>query len=337
VDKLKTLVTMPFPEELMEKIAETSPQLEVLQEVARTADDVRPHMAGVQILYAWQAIPDPADAPDLRWVQLHLAGVDQVLETALYRDTDVIFTTTSGVHAVNMAEYTMMQILAFAHRLPFMVADRAAKDWPTGRWARYVPQELRGSTLGIVGYGSIGREVARLAQAFGIQVLAIKRDVRDLNDHEYYLPGTGDPTGEIPERYYPPQALKSFLKECDYVVLAVPLTSETYHLIDAEAFAAMKRKAVLVNVARGAVVDEKALIAALKEGQIGGAALDVFEQEPLPQESPLWELPNVIISPHISGLTPYYDERATDVFVNNLQRYLAGEPLLNEVKRPRGY
>jgi phosphoglycerate dehydrogenase-like enzyme len=170
-----------------------------------------------------------------------------------------------------------------------------------------------------------------------MKVLAIKRDVRILADERYAEPGIGDPDGEIPDRIYPPQALHSFLKECDYVVLTIPLTSDTHHMIDAAALSVMKPHAVLINVGRGDVVDEQALLVALVQGTIGGAALDVFSEEPLPMSSPLWQLPNVIISPHISGFTPHYDERATDIFAENLRRYVADEPLLNVVDRDRDY
>ena len=149
----------------------------------------------------------------------------------------------------------------------------------------------------------------------------------------YGLPSTA----EIPDRIYPVAALRSFMSECDYVVVTVPLTDATHHLINGLVLAQMKPHAVLVNVARGAVVDQSALVDALEKGKIGGAALDVFEEEPLPEDSPLWQLPNVILSPHISGLTPHYDLRATDLFAENLRRFVLGDPLLNVVDRKRNY
>ena len=337
METINVLVTMPFAEPLIEKLASVSPRLNVMQHKAESADDLPPMIKETDVLYTLQALPHPEAAPRLRWVQLHHAGVDRLLEHPLYAKDDVLFTTASGIHTVAIAEYVLALILAFAHHLPKMFADKASATWPKGRWARYVPRELRGATLGIVGYGSIGREVARLARAFGMRVLAVKRDLRNLEDEGYCLPGTGDPHAEIPERIYPVEALHSFLGECDYVVLALPLTPATRHLIDAAALAAMKPTAILINVARGSLVDEKALIAALEKGTIAGAGLDVYEVEPLPEDSPLWKLPNVILSPHVSGFTPYYDERATDLFAENLRRFLAGEPLLNVVDRSRGY
>lgn len=338
MESMNVLITRSFTDAQTEKLRNVSPRLSIISHEVDSADDYTGLLDEVEVLYALRALPRPEDAPKLRWVQLHSAGADRVLNQPLYTDTDIAFTTTSGIHAINMAEYTMAQILSYAHHLPEMFEDKQNAIWAEERWERYLPGELRGATLGIVGYGSIGREIARQAQAFGMTVLATKSNLRDLsNDDTFRVPGTGDPDAEIPDRIYPVQALHSLLKESDYVVLTVPLTEKTRHMIDADALAAMKPSAVLVNVARGSVVDEAALVNALQQGAIRAAALDVFEEEPLPEDSTLWHLPNVTLSPHISGLTPYYDERATDLFAENLRRFLVGEPLLNVVNRSRGY
>ena len=169
-------------------------------------------------------------------------------------------------------------------------------------------------------------------------MLATKRDVMHPADEDsYHEPGTGDPEGEIPLRLYPPQALASMARECDFLVVTTPLTDDTHHLVSAAVLKAMKKTAVLINVARGAVVDEAALIETLQVRRIGGAALDVFEQEPLPPESPLWKLDNVIVAPHIAGSFSTYDEKGALLFAENLERYLDGRPLLNRVQRERGY
>ncbi len=337
MDPINVLLTLPFSASQVEKLENVSPRLSISAYEAKNAEDLAGVMDGVDVLYALRVLPRPQDAPRLRWVQLHSAGIDHALHEALYTSGDVTFTTASGIHAVNVAEYVMAQILAVSHRLPRMFEDKAAAQWTEDRQTRYLPHELRGATLGVVGYGSIGREVARLGQAFGMSVLAVKRNLRQLADDGYCLPGTGDPEAEIPERLYPIQALHSFLGECDYVVLTLPLTEASYHLIDAAALAAMKPTAVLINISRGDIVDEKALVAALEKGTLGGAALDVFNTEPLPPDSPLWKLPNVLISPHISGFTPLYNERAADLFAENLRRYVVGEPLLNVVDQDQGY
>jgi phosphoglycerate dehydrogenase-like enzyme len=336
MDPISVLITYPFPEPLIARLEAVSSRLHIQVRQARPFEEIEDSLAQVEILYTNHTLPRPEQAPKLRWVQFHYAGVDEVADHPLFQ-SHVLFTTVSGIHVVAMAEYVMAHILTFAHRLPRMLEDKAHGAWSLERLDRYMPDELRGATLGIVGYGSVGRQVARLASAFGMQVLAVKRNAMDPTDSGYTLPDTGDPAGDIPERIYPPQALRSFLSECDYVVLTVPLTDETYHMIDADALAAMRQEAILINVARGAVVDESALVEALQEGLIGGVALDVFEEEPLPPDSPLWTLPNALISPHVAGFMPHYDECATDLFAENLGRYLAGQPLINLVDKERGY
>ncbi len=332
-DKINVLITLPFPDVLIEKLGGISPQLVCTQREEPDPEDI----ADVDVLYTFSALPHPDDAPRLKWVQFHSAGIDHIIDHPLYTDSEIELTTTSGIHAIPVAEYVLAQMLAFAHHLPKMFEDKLHTRWPRDRWARYKPDELHGATVGIVGYGSIGRQVARLTQALGMKVLALKRDVRNLNDAVYTMSGVGDPEAAIPERIYPPQALHSFLGECDYVVLSAPLTKTTRGMISAEALATMKPSAILINVARGGLVDQAALVKALKEGTLAGAALDVYEEEPLPADSPLWDLPNVILSPHVSGYTPHYDDRAVEIFVENLRRFLAGEPLINLVDRMRGY
>src|SRR5262249_19666045 len=162
-----------------------------------------------------------------------------ILDHPLYTNTEIMFTTTSGIHVVQMAEYAFGMILAFAHKIPQILENQQTAEWPEKRWERFRPFELYGSTLGVVGYGSIGRQVARIGQALGMRVVAVKSDMRHLKLDRYLLPNTGDPEGEIPDRFYPVKALKTFLTECDYVVVALPLTSATRYLIDAKALEAM--------------------------------------------------------------------------------------------------
>jgi phosphoglycerate dehydrogenase-like enzyme len=236
-----------------------------------------------------------------------------------------------------MAEFALAMILALGHRLPEINAQQNRSEWPRDHWERFRPQELRTSTVGIIGYGSIGREVARLVRAVGATVLAAKRDAMHPADTGYTIPGLGDPTGDLFNRLYPYQAVRSMLKECDFVVVAAPLTSETRGLIGAAELAAMKPTAFLINMARGGIVDQGALLAALQERRIAGAALDVFSEEPLPSNSPFWKLPNVIVTPHIGGMSMHYNERAIDLFKENLRRYLTGAPLLNRFDPQKGY
>ena len=333
---VKVLVTAPFPTHLMDKIRSVSTELDVEQKPlpdGRWPDDKTTDAA---IYYALNDVPRPDQAPNLRWVQTHWAGIDSLLDTPLW-NSDIAITSASGIHAPNMAQYALTQILAWAHRAPNWFRYQKLGKWPQGRWDKFVPDELNGRTLGIVGYGSIGREIARLAKPFGMKILVSKRDARQPEDSGYAMLGKGDPRGELPDRIYPGAAVRSMLAECDYIVISLPLTSETHHLFDETLFKEMKPAAFLVNVGRGGLIKEEDLVKALKKGWIAGAGLDVFETEPLPDDSPLWTMENVILTPHVSGFTPFYDDRMTDLFAENLRRYLAGEPLLNLVNRETGY
>jgi phosphoglycerate dehydrogenase-like enzyme len=335
-DSIHILSTMSFPDELLERLRSVSPRLVVRQHNAPSADEVPSHGWGqVEVLYTLLAIPDPSLVPGLRWVQLHSAGANHLVDTWLW-GSDVIITTSSGIHATTIAEYVLMMMLAFAHRLRRMVYYQAHAEWPKRRWQKFVPQELRGATVGVIGYGSIGREVGRLARALGMRVLGVHRGGGQA-PVSYELPDLARDANAEPDQLYTPDQLFDALAECDYAVLAVPYTSATHHLIDQAALQAMKPSCVLINIARGPIVDELALVRALREGWIAGAALDVFEEEPLPRESPLWKMDNVIISPHVAGFTPHYDDRATALFAENLRRYVSGEPLLNRVDRKREY
>jgi phosphoglycerate dehydrogenase-like enzyme len=334
------LITAPMEGHRREALQTLAPDIQIEQWPARSTEAVPDALwREVEILFTSFAtpLPLPEQAPRLRWVQLYSAGPDRILNHPLVQ-TAVIFTTTSGIHAIIMAEHVLTMVLAWFHRLPRLLAYQERGQWPTPseRSSSFVPEELRGKTIGIVGYGSVGRQVARLATAFGMRVLAIQRST-DHRDYGFQFPDLGDPEGTLPFRYYAPDQLHSILSESDIVVIAVPLTPKTGNLFDDAAFQAMKPSAFLVNVARGEVCNEAALVRALEEKQIAGAALDVFHQEPLPPDHPLWHLPNVFISPHIAGLSPLYDERAAMLFEENLRRYLVGEPLYNVVDKTQGY
>ncbi|MBW2147742.1 MAG: D-2-hydroxyacid dehydrogenase [Deltaproteobacteria bacterium] len=337
MEPIHVLGTLRFTEGQLDKLRAVSPRLEVRQETCRNAEEVTIALHDeVEVLYTFHC-PTTLDAvPRLRWVQLHSAGSDHLLDTQLWQ-SDVIITTTSGIHATTIGEYVIASMLAFTRRFPRMFHFQQRAEWASDRWKNFVGRELRGSTICIVGYGSIGREVARLARCLGMRVLAIKRNPENSIDTGFVMPGIGDPDGSIPEAIYPPQELRQALARSDYVVLTVPSAPSTRGLIGREELRSMTDHAYLVNISRGNVIDQQALVCALREGWIGGAGLDVFDPEPLPAESPLWQLDNIIISPHVSGFTPHYDDYATDLFAENLRRYLDGRPLLNQVDRQRGY
>lgn len=333
---LHLAITIPFHSHLLDKIQAVSPFIRLEQ--LNLGDHKWPEGKSclAEILYTGGAIPRPEQAPQLRWVQLHWAGTDSLSQHPLW-NSNILITNSSGIHAPNMAQYTFAQILAWAHHLPRLVRQQQQREWPKERRNELTPTELRGKTLGILGYGSIGREIARLGKAFGLTVLATKRDARRLADVGFGLAGVGDPAGTMADRIYPPEATRSMLAECDYVVIALPLTGRTRGLFDEELFKAMKPTAFLVNIGRGAIIKEGDLIKALKKGWLAGAGLDVFEKEPLPADSPLWNMDNVLITPHISGSSRDYDERAVQLFCQNLDHYLSGRELLNLVSREIGY
>lgn len=257
-------------------------------------------------------------APKLRWVQASMAGAGEIAEKAGLQNSGVIVTTASGVYSDPLAEFVMMALLAHVKDLDRLQRDKAVK-----RWREAHTDTLRGKSLCIVGMGNIGRAVAERARPFGMRVVGVKRTVREDDVAWGYADGL-----------YATRDLRLALREADYVVVTLPGTLETRRFLDAEAISTMKQGTYFVNVGRGQVVDEEALIEALKSGHLSGAALDVFEEEPLPEESPLWDLENVIVSPHSTDNVPVLtNELQAGLFRDNLRRYLDGEPLVNELDK----
>jgi phosphoglycerate dehydrogenase-like enzyme len=280
---------------------------------ARTvAEERREALARAEVLFALHVAKDLMRlAPRLRWIQGMGAGVEQFAKAGLER-ARVVVTNASGVSAGSMAEWVIGRLLQVWKR--FREADRHQREHA---FVRTYGRTFAGSTLGIVGMGAIGSAVAERARALGLFVLGLRRSAAadPAPAHELLGPGR----------------LHELLARSDAVLVAAPETAETRHLIDAAAFAAMKPGAVLVNVARGALVDEAALAEALRSGRLGAAVLDVFEQEPLPPESPLWELPNLYASAHSSVSVDRYLDDVFDLFADNVARFVAGQPLRNRV------
>jgi len=258
------------------------------------------------------------EAPTLRWVQTHGAGVDGLLSPELI-ESDALLTNAAPIHAVPMAETVMALILAATKRLP-----EHARDQQRRTWRRLPKRELRGSTVGIIGIGRIGSEVGRLCSAFGARVLGLRR-----------TPPPEPPPGV--EQVLGQEGLDTLLAESDYVALTLALNPTSRGLLGARELALMKEGAVLVNVARGDVIDEAALVEGLRAGRPAFACLDTFRQEPLPADSPLYDLPNVLITPHNSASSPHMEERVVALFLDNLGRLVRGEPLLNVIDKHRGY
>lgn len=334
-EAIKVIVAMDFSDEIMEQLRAISPGLHIERHFPDVPDSA---WADAEILYTMSHLPEPEQAPRLRWIQTHTSGINHLADRPIMQAEDVEVTTASGVHATPMAEYCLAMMLAFAYRLPEFRRFQDGAEWPDQAYGSLTTHSLRGQTLGVVGYGSIGRELARLADQMGMEVVATKRNLRQTAaEGEYAEAGLGDETGDIPTRFYPPEALASMVEVCDFVALTLPLTEQTHHLVNEAIFEAMKPTAVLINVSRGAIIDEAALISALAAEKLAGAGLDVFEAEPLPATSPLWTMDNVLITPHISGNTARVHEKVAALFAENLQRYVDNDLLLNVVDRERGY
>jgi phosphoglycerate dehydrogenase-like enzyme len=273
--------------------------------------------------------------PGLRWVHSGAAGVGASLSAEML-DRDVVFTNSAGIHGPPVAETVLAYLLAFARGLDVAMAGQARRRWEADALGdrRSPVRELGRSVVGIVGLGGIGREVARRARALGADVVAVRR--RSVGQGT----GGGADAGEVDggaELLTGPAALRRLIERSHYVVLSLPETRETRGLIGKDQLRWMREDGVLVNVSRGGLVDEEALLVALREGRIRGAALDVFSTEPLPPEHPLWDAPNLLITPHTSGYSHHFWERELDLIRENLNRYLAGRPLVNVVDKRAGY
>jgi phosphoglycerate dehydrogenase-like enzyme len=260
-----------------------------------------------------------ARAPRLKWIQTISAGVDRTL-TPDIAASPVIMTNVSGMHAAPISEFVFTMILTFAKNFP-----RYLKNQEIKKWERYPSEVLEGKTLGILGLGSIGRRIAHLGRACGMRVVATRRHVKKIC------------RARDVDVVYPREQINLLLAESDFVVDCLPYTPETDKFIGEKELRQMKPAAIIINIGRGRTIDEEALIRALEEKWIAGAGLDTFEREPLPPESPLWELPNVIVTPHMSGWTDDYGTKAAAIFCENLKRYVEGRKLFNVVDKKLRY
>ncbi len=265
----------------------------------------------------------PELAPRVRWIQATSAGIGQFVRSHRYaaRMPETVFTTASGVHARPLAEFAVMAMLMHARRALHVVRAQAGRTW-----ARFAGTDLEGRTVVVVGLGRIGTEIARAARALGMRVLGVKRH-----------PDRADPAPGHVDEIHGSSALRELLPQADFLVLVAPHTDETEGMIGASELAALPRGAALVNIGRGALVDEPALVDSLTSGHLGGAYLDVFAEEPLPADSPLWEMPNVLVSPHSASTSDRENRRITELFTDNLRRWLDGRPLRNVLDTERLY
>jgi glyoxylate/hydroxypyruvate reductase A len=335
VSNVRVVITSPLEHELVAAIRATDERLDVvfepelLAEAPYASAHPLPTLDEDGARERWEALldeteilfdfgplelaPTLASRPRLRWIQATSAGVGGLAARVGLTSSHVAVTTASGVHARPLAEFALLAMLMFGKD-----ALRLGREQREHRWERYAGEELAGKTVCVVGLGQIGREVARLARAFDARTVGTVRELGSRRPEDLHV-----------ERLEPTEGLDDLLTEADVLVLAAPHTPLTHRLIDARRLALLKPGAILVNIARGDVVDQSALIEALRSGHLRGAALDVFEQEPLPRDSPLWDLPNVFVSPHSASTVAKENERIVDLFCENIRRYLDGRPLLN--------
>jgi phosphoglycerate dehydrogenase-like enzyme len=327
--KLLIVLRHPFelwnaPDWVASRLRQEFPQLEVvhLKDYVGLDEQIR----DAEIVIAWSLKPEQVkSAKKLRWVHSTAAAVHQLIFPELV-EADIVLTNARDVHGPVVAEHVMALIFALAKKIPQAVRFQQNHVWgQQTMWeTKPRPREIAGATLGLVGLGSIGTQVAKHAFALGMRVIATR-------EH---------PEKPIPEgidHVFSPAELHTLLAQSDYVVLAAPVTTQTRQLIDATRLSQMKPDACLINVGRGTLVDQAALAHALESKTIGGAALDVFDKEPLPADSPLWDLENLLITPHTAGLTERLWERNYKLIAENLRRYLAHQPLLSIVDKKKGY
>ena len=301
------------------QVQEAAPDMRIL--VTRDLDEIESVLDEIEIVacrFPRNLLPK---ARNLRWFQQWGAGADWLLHHPEAVELDFVLTNASGVHPIPISEHIFAFLLAFARSLHLAVRAQDHHEWK--RPPHQPVFELAGKTMVLVGVGAIGTRTAELATALGMRVLGVRRD----------------PAVDVPgrEAMFGPHQLLDLLPEADFVVLTIPLTHETQGMIGERELQAMKPTAYIINIGRGGTIQEQVLIRALKEGWIAGAGLDVFETEPLPEDSALWGMDNVIITAHYSGITPRYNERAIEIFLDNLLRYRAGEPLRNVVDKKLGY
>jgi glyoxylate/hydroxypyruvate reductase len=335
------LIATPLEPELVERIRAVDPRLHVvhrpdligtarfpadhhplLDRTAAQASDWAALLAEAEVLFdvdAPNVRPGLIErAPRLRWVQATSSGIGPWVERLGLHATDVAVTNAAGIHAVPLAEFALMAMLYFAKRMPLVNANRALR-----RWELFAGDVVRGRTVAVIGLGGVGREVARLAHAVGMRVLGVRR--------------RAEPGDSVVEAVYAPSDVPRVLGESDYVVLIAPATPETESMLGEREIRAMRPGSVLINIARGSLVDEQALERALRDGHVSGAALDVLRQEPPAPDNPFWSLPNVLITPHSMSTATNENELLTELFCENLARYVSGRPLKNLIDKARGY
>ncbi|KAF4629006.1 hypothetical protein G7Y89_g9143 [Cudoniella acicularis] len=352
--KERILILLPSPpdKKLLDEIEEKHPNYEFKYQQVEFSKRRIPEeiddglLEGVTIVVtSANRLPSPKSTKHIKLIHLFSAGVDRLLTQPTFTDTNIPFTNSSGVHGPQISEWVILQILSHAHKQKLLLEWQKKHIWGSHQDLAPVRDGV-GQRLGVLGYGAIGRQSAHIAKSLGIDVIAYTAGARKTpeskKDHGYIVPGTGDPDGTVPSEWYSgldKASLHNFLnQDIDILLVSVPLTPQTHHFLAAEELAILgKKNAFIVNIARGPIIQHDDLIAALKkptsEGGLRGAALDVTEPEPLPANSELWDLENVAITPHVSGLGTTYGERSLEILELNLTNFEEGKPLINVLSR----
>lgn len=354
-EKQLVLCTLPWPRETAERgiagLKEEFKDVEVEYYYSKAKEPLEiPEDILARTSYHATLMWLPANAkalPKVNLIQFFSAGTNHVAQHPIYTDSKIPLCSANGVHGPQIAEWVIMMDLVHSHQFPKLYDLQKDKTW--NQRAGSDVSDRVGKRVGILGYGSIGRQVARVAKAMGMDVIAYTASPRETaeskKDDGYIVPGTGDPDGSFPSAWYSgtsKEEVHEFLKQkIDLLVIAVPLTKTTTHFLSTPEFELLHksnpRGTYVANIARGQVIDQPAIVKALHDGLIKGAALDVTDPEPLPADDPLWTAPNVLITPHVSGHTDVYADRAFEVFRENIRRHRSGGKLVNEVNRERGY
>lgn len=342
---------------LNDTLAKQHPRIHIEHLGDRTFEEVSAEtLQATKYLLGFNRFPTPEQVPNLEFVQLFSAGANHLKDHPLFkwRQDEVKWGSASGVHGPIIGEYVVMAVLTHFHQyLSHVDSFQGDGHWPEKQGPFFNPQkELYEQTVGIVGYGAIGRNVAKLLTGFNVNVTTLNASRKEgpgerQQKETFTVPGTGDLNGDIPSKWYSsndPQDKKEFFETSDVVVVTAPLTHSTRHLVDAKAIGQMKKTAFVVNIARGELIDQDALISALEKKEIGGAALDVITPEPYPSDGELLtkfrgkeDRDRVILTPHVSGHTDKYNDRVLEIFYENINRLESGKPLLNVISVSRGY
>ena len=317
---MKVIIASMLSDEFLSDLRASFPDVEF--QAATTDEEQRLHIKDADIFFGWPTREIFLEADQLRWLHCPGTGIDRIMDVPEIVDSDVVLTNARGPHVIPMADHVFSMVLTFAHKSRELWEDQRARRWD-GRTYDSEMIELDGSTMGILALGDIGLAVAQRANAFGMEVYAV--DVRAMDAP----PGVKEVWGL--------ERLDDLLKISDWFVVTAPLTADTRGLIDRRRVELLKQGAHLIVISRGEIVDEDALADALRSGRLAGAGLDATAVEPLPQESPLWDLGNVVISPHVSALTPEMYEGRRQIFKENLRRFLANEPFLYVCDKRSGF